>query len=193
MYYYNVLFGIRIIALNVDPGTMRSYFPSIHYKEMSIQMPLLVDEIIYRKGNFYALSLLCGEEMVIDFPGGSRVDAHFGDFTVSTDQPPIASAPSPFEIFLASIGTCAGIYVLGFCQSRHLPAEGIRIIERINHNHITGMVETIGLEIQVPPGFPEKYLESIIRSAELYAVKKHLEKPPRFEITTAVVSPSEMP
>ena len=63
-------------------------------------------------------------EMVIDFPGGSRVDAHFGDFTVATDQPPIASAPSPFEIFLASIGTCAGIYVMGFCQSRHLSTEG---------------------------------------------------------------------
>jgi putative redox protein len=129
-------------------------------------------------------------EMVIDFPGGSRVDAHFGDFIVTTDQPPIASAPSPFEIFLASIGTCAGIYILGFCQSRHLPAEGISIVEHINHNHITGMVETIGLEIQVPPGFPEKYLDSLIRSAELCAVKKHLEKPPRIEITTAVASPS---
>jgi ribosomal protein S12 methylthiotransferase accessory factor len=51
------------------------------------------------------------------------------------------------------------------------------------------MVETIGLEIRVPPGFPEKYLDSLIRSAELCAVKKHLEKPPRFEITTAVTSP----
>jgi putative redox protein len=154
-------------------------------------MSLLSDRIIYSKA-FYRLNFILVEkncmEMVIDFPGGSRVDAHFGDFTVATDQPPIASAPSPFEIFLASIGTCAGIYVLGFCQSRHLPTEGISIVERINHNHITGRVETIGLEIQVPPEFPEKYLDSLIRSAELCAVKKHLEKPPRFEITTAVVS-----
>jgi putative redox protein len=175
---------------------MYSYLSIIDYQEMYIHMPLLVDEIIYRKGIYSALSY-CVEknfmEMVIDFPGGSRVDAHFGDFTVATDQPPIASAPSPFEIFLASIGTCAGIYVLGFCQSRHLPAEGIRITERINHNQISGMVETIGLEIQVPPGFPEKYLDSLIRSAELCGVKKHLEKPPRFEITSAVVSPSVRP
>jgi putative redox protein len=128
-------------------------------------------------------------EMTIDFPGGSRVDAHFGNFTVATDQPPVASAPSPFEIFLASIGTCAGIYILGFCQQRHLPAEGIRIVERINHNSVTGLVETIGLEIQVPPDFPEKYRDSLIRSADLCAVKKHLEKPPRFEITTSCVIP----
>jgi putative redox protein len=156
-------------------------------------MSLLSDRIIYIKASYRLYFILVEKncmEMVIDFPGGSRVDAHFGDFTVATDQPPIASTPSPFEIFLASIGTCAGIYVLGFCQSRHLPTEGISIIERINHNQISGMVETIGLEIQVPPEFPEKYLDSLIRSAELCAVKKHLEKPPRFEITTAVVSPS---
>lgn len=126
-------------------------------------------------------------EMIIDFPGGDRVDAHFGSFTVMTDQPPTAGAPSPFETFLASIGTCAGIYVLGFCKQRNLPTEGIRIIERINHSPMTGMVETLGLEIQVPREFPEKYYDSLIRSAQLCAVKKHIEKPPRFEITTKVV------
>jgi ribosomal protein S12 methylthiotransferase accessory factor len=127
-------------------------------------------------------------EMIIDFPGGSRVDAHFGSFTVATDQPPVASAPSPFEIFLSSIGTCAGIYVLGFCRQRNLPTEGIRIVERINHSPVSGMVETIGLEIEVPAGFPEKYRDALIRAAELCAVKKHLEKPPRFDITTKVAA-----
>ncbi len=60
-------------------------------------------------------------EMIIDFPGGAKVDAHFGNFTVKTDQPMSGggdgSAPSPFDIFLSSIGTCAGIYVLGFAGS----------------------------------------------------------------------------
>jgi putative redox protein len=128
-------------------------------------------------------------EMLIDFPGGSRVDAHFNGLTVATDQPPAASAPSPFEVFLASIGTCAGIYVLGFCNQRGLPATDIHIVERVNHSRLTGMVETVELEIQVPPTFPEKYRDSLIRSAELCAVKKHLEKPPRFDITTKVAMP----
>jgi putative redox protein len=125
-------------------------------------------------------------EMVIDFPGGSRVDAHFGSFTVPTDQPPAASAPTPFAVFLSSIGTCAGIYVLGFCRQRGLSTDGIRIIQRIQSNPLNGMVEKIDLEIQVPPEFPQKYHESLIRSAELCAVKKHLEKPPKFEISTKV-------
>ncbi len=131
-------------------------------------------------------------EMIIDFAGDSRVDAHFGDFTVSTDQPPEPSAPSPFDYFLASIGTCAGIYVVGFCRKRNIPTENIRIVERINHNESTGMVENIDLEIQVPPGFPEKYRESLIHAAALCAVKKHLEKPPRFNITTASIYPPSL-
>jgi ribosomal protein S12 methylthiotransferase accessory factor len=127
-------------------------------------------------------------EILVDFPGGSRVDAHFGKFTVLTDQPPSASAPTPFDLFLASIGTCAGIYVLGFCQQRGLPTEGIQILQRIHPNPTTKMIEQIDLEILVPPSFPEKYRDSLIRSAELCKVKRHLEYPPTFHVTTQVTS-----
>ncbi len=129
-------------------------------------------------------------ELVIDFPGGAKVDAHFGPYTVKTDQPPAGggegSAPAPFGLFLASIGTCAGIYVQGFCRQRGLSTEGLRIVQRVHSDPGTGMVSKIDLEIQAPPTFPEKYLPSLIRSAELCAVKKHLEHPPAFEVTTVV-------
>lgn len=129
-------------------------------------------------------------EMVIDFPGGARVDAHFGPYTVPTDQPPMGggagSAPTPFAVFLSSIGTCAGIYVLGFCTQRNLPTDGIRIIQRIESNRATGLVETIDLEIQVPPSFPEKYYQALVRSAEQCKVKQTLENPPKFNVYTQV-------
>ena len=125
-------------------------------------------------------------EILIDFPGNSRVDAHFGDFNIPTDQPPTASAPTPFAVFLSSIGTCAGIYVLGFCKQRNLPTNGLRIVQRMHSDPLSGMVDKIDLEIQVPPTFPEKYRDSLIRSAELCAVKKHLENPPKFGISTKV-------
>jgi putative redox protein len=130
-------------------------------------------------------------ELTIDFPGGARVDAHFGPYTVQTDQPPMGggegSAPTPFAVFLSSIGTCAGIYVLGFCKQRGISTEGVRIVQRVHSNPMNGMVGQIDLEIQVPPDFPEKYRPSLIKSAELCAVKKHLENPPKFEITTKAV------
>jgi putative redox protein len=130
-------------------------------------------------------------EMMIDFPGGAKVDAHFGGFTVHTDQPPMGggegSAPTPFAVFLASLGTCAGIYVLGFCKQRGLPTEGIRIIQRMYNDQFSGQVGKIELEIQVPSSFPEKYRPSLVRSAELCAVKKHFENPPQFNIFTKAV------
>ena len=129
-------------------------------------------------------------EMIVTFPGGARVDAQFGPHLIRTDQPPQAggedSAPAPFSLFLASIGTCAGIYVLGFCRQRGLPTDGIQVVQRMGADPRTGMVDKVELDIEVPPAFPEKYHEALVRAASQCAVKKHLENPPRFEVRTVV-------
>lgn len=129
-------------------------------------------------------------EMVIDFPGGARVDASFGPYTVMTDQPPQGggegSAPTPFALFLASLGTCAGIYVLGFCRQRGLSTEGIRLVQRMGHDPVTGKMNRVDMDIQVPAEFPEKYHEALVRAASQCAVKKQLENPPVIEVKTSV-------
>ncbi len=125
-------------------------------------------------------------QMSIDFPGGSRVNAHFGAFTICTDQPVAAggdgSAPTPFELFLASLGTCAGIYVLGFCRERNIPTEGIRLVQHVKTNPVTRLADSVSLHIQLPPDFPEKYETAVIRAAEQCKVKKHLEHPPAIAV-----------
>ena len=130
-------------------------------------------------------------DMIIDFPGGARVDAHFRGHTLPTDQLAQGggadSALMPFEVFLASIGTCAGIYILGFCKQRNIPTEGIRVIQRTAYNPVTSMADKVELEIQVPPAFPKQYHDALIRAADLCKVKKTLENPPKFEIATVVV------
>ena len=123
-------------------------------------------------------------EMEITFPGGARVDAHMGKLVVETNQD--GSAPAPFGLFLASIGTCAGIYVLSFCRKRDIPTEGVKLVQRVHADPVTHMVEEIALDIVVPPDFPEKYHEALVRSADRCAVKKHLENPPAFQVRTRV-------
>jgi len=123
-------------------------------------------------------------EMEIVFPGGAKVDAIMGNLVVETNQD--GTAPAPFGLFLASIGTCAGIYVLSFCQHRGLPTDGIKIVQRMHSNPTTRMIEQVDLDIVVPPDFPEKYHEALIRAADQCAVKKHLEKPPTFNVRTTV-------
>ena len=130
-------------------------------------------------------------EMVVDFPGGARVDAHFGPHIIMTDQPPMGggqgSAPTPFATFLASLATCAGIYVLGFCKQRGLNTDGIRLVQRLQSDPFSGLIGKVEIEIQVPSDFPDKYYNALVRSAEQCAVKKHMEQPPEFKVHTTVV------
>jgi len=125
-------------------------------------------------------------EMEIVFPGGARVDAIMGNTVVQTNQD--GTAPAPFGLFLASIGTCAGIYVLSFLQHRGLPTEGVKVLQRMGMNPVTRMVDRVELDIVVPPSIPEKYHAALIRAADQCAVKKHLEQPPVFNVQTKVAA-----
>lgn len=129
-------------------------------------------------------------EMKIVFPGNKKVDAIYNGFRISTDQPAMSggdgSAPAPFDLFLASLGTCAGIYVLGFCQQRGLPTEGIELTQRMQFDPVKRMIGKVEIDINVPEDFPEQYHDALVKTASLCAVKKHMQDPPEFSITTKV-------
>jgi ribosomal protein S12 methylthiotransferase accessory factor len=129
-------------------------------------------------------------EMVVTLPGGKRVDTQVGAHLIRTDQPASNggedSAPSPFNLFLAAIGTCAGIYVAGFCQKRGLPTDGIRLVQRNRFDRETGTLVKVEIDVEVPPGFPDKYLDALARVADQCAVKKAIQAQPVFEVKAAV-------
>ena len=123
----------------------------------------------------------------VGFPGNRKVSAKVRQFEVVTDQPVHGggndTAPSPFELFLASLGTCAGIYVKGFCLQRGISTDGMRIIQEAEPGPQPGLLGKIKLRIEIPPDFPEQYKNAVIQSASLCTVKKNIENPPDFEIT----------
>ncbi len=129
-------------------------------------------------------------EMIVTLPGGKRVDTQIGRHAIRTDQPVEGggedSAPPPFHLFLAAIGTCAGIYVAGFCEKRGLPTEGIRIAQRNHFEAETGVLVRVDLDVIVPPGFPEKYLDALVRVADQCKVKKAIQAQPVFEVKAVV-------
>jgi putative redox protein len=124
--------------------------------------------------------------MKVSFPGGKRVDADYHGFTIQTDQPPKAggegSAPQPFDLFLASIATCAGIYVKGYCDARHIATDGLELRMEVERDEKGHRVARLTLEIVLPEGFPEKHRDAVVRAAELCSVKKHIFDPPAFEV-----------
>jgi len=126
--------------------------------------------------------------MDITFPGGTRVNAQYGGFDVATDQPEKNggenSAPSPFDLFLVSLGTCAGFFALRFCQQRELTTDGMRLSLTTERNPETKRLDRIEITLNLPDGFPEKYREAIIRATDQCAVKKVLVDPPAIELVT---------
>jgi ribosomal protein S12 methylthiotransferase accessory factor len=129
--------------------------------------------------------------MEITFDGGKVVTAHSHGHIIKTDQPVhsggLNSAPSPYELFLASIGTCAGIYVKSFCDNRNIPTDNIKIIQSAEFDEKSGLPVNIKLDIKLPSDFPEKYKEAVISVAELCKVKKTMASPPVFEVIASTV------
>ena len=129
-------------------------------------------------------------EMKISFPGGLRVDAEYKGFVIKTDQPVYSggdgSAPSPFDLFLASIAACAGYYVLAFCNKREIPTEKAAVVMKTRRNSETKRIEKISIEIQLPPEFPEKYKKAVIKAVDSCSVKAHILNPPVFEVEAKI-------
>lgn len=125
-------------------------------------------------------------EIRVQNPTGMRLEAQLGEFTVATDQPEAdggaKSAPSPFDLFLASLATCAGYYVLAFCKQRRLPTDGISVTMCNDWNDTRHLAEKISLDINLPVDFPAKYHKAVVRAAGMCTVKRHLENPPVFDL-----------
>ncbi len=130
------------------------------------------------------------KDIEITFDGGKLITAHINGRSITTDQSPArggeGSAPEPFELFLASIGTCAGIYVKSFCDRRGIPTDNIRIIQSMEFDNEKKVPSRFRLDIQLPAGFPEKYRSAVISAADLCLVKKSISDSPLFEITTSL-------
>lgn len=127
--------------------------------------------------------------MEVTFDGGKVITAHINGHSISTDQPVTAggknSAPTPFELFLASIGTCAGIFVKFFCDNRGISTENIKITQTADYDSQTGLPLNINIDIHLPSNFPEKYKDAVINAADMCKVKKTIALQPKFHVQIA--------
>ncbi len=131
--------------------------------------------------------------MRVYFPGGKKVYADYRGFTIKTDQPQKfggeGTDPSPFDLFLASLATCAGYYVLSFCLERNIDTAGLEIRQSLLIDENTKTIDTVQMLVEVPASFPAKYHNALVRAAQQCSVKKHLDQPPLIEITVSSREP----
>jgi ribosomal protein S12 methylthiotransferase accessory factor len=128
--------------------------------------------------------------MEITFEGNKKIAANYKGFKIITDQPEKAggenSAPAPFDLFLASLGTCAGYYVKMFCDQRGISTEGIHLTQETKLDPETRMVSNLNITIHLPDSFPQKYKDAVINAANLCTVKRHLHNPPEMLVEAVI-------
>ncbi|MFO7869907.1 MAG: OsmC family protein [Kiritimatiellia bacterium] len=122
----------------------------------------------------------------VTFPGGKKIDAKIGRHVIKTDQSVKnggeESAPPPFDLFWASIATCAGINVWLFCEARKLSTDGMALTMNCSFNPEEKRYDKAKIDLKLPEGFPEKYRKAVVRAMNLCPVKKHIMNPPEFEV-----------
>ena len=126
----------------------------------------------------------------VTFPGGVKVEVHYHGLSVVTDQPPPlgeGTALSPYDLFFASLASCAGFYALRFCQERNISTEGLAVRLGKERDPETKRLVRASLEVTLPDGFPEKYRQAILRAVDQCSVKKALAHPPEIETVLAGV------
>jgi len=127
-------------------------------------------------------------EIKIEFPensvNGHKVNALAGDHVIHTDQPKSYgaedSAPAPFVLFLGSIATCSGWFLLRFLEARNISLEGVSLKMTTRMDKETRLVPEVKFELTLPESFPAKYHKAVIAAIHQCAVTRHLMNPPRF-------------
>ena len=126
-------------------------------------------------------------EIMCTLPGRLSTVSEYNGFTVKTDQPVSSngdgSAPSPFDLFLVSIASCSATYASYFCETRNLPIDDIKIIQKMERDPVSRMIVRITVEVELPADFPDKYVKPMLKSIDLCAVKKLLVDPPEVIVT----------
>jgi putative redox protein len=130
-------------------------------------------------------------EIPITITDERRVDTELRGHHIATDQPwekgGRDSAPTPFDLFLASIGTCAGTTIQAFCAHRDIPASEIKLTQRVELDD-NGDVREIELKVHLPPSFPKKYVDVLQRVIEQCPVERSIRAMPAFIVTQATQS-----
>jgi len=112
---------------------------------------------------------------------GAKLETDIGGkFDITCDQPaPFGedSAPSPYDVFLASVTACTGYFAQRYCRKWQLPHDGITVELEPSFNTAHALTE-VKLRVRIPASFPQEHIAGLLRNAGACPVKKALESSP---------------
>ena len=127
-------------------------------------------------------------EIKVNFLDNLRLEAKFDDYTVIADQPirykGDASAPGPFDYFLASSALCAAYFVKVYCVGKGISTDDIRLSQNNIVDPEDRYNQIFKIQVELPDNISDKHRAGILRSIERCTVKKVVQAGPEFKIET---------
>jgi len=122
----------------------------------------------------------------VSFGEGSSIQTSIGGFTVTADIPAKlggdGKAPSPFDLFLASLGACAAVFARRFCDQHGVDGKSVGIQVACEWHEKEYRVTRMTFRLTLPEGFPEKLKAPLIRAVEGCPVKTQVLAAPEFAV-----------
>lgn len=128
-------------------------------------------------------------EVVINHLGDVQFEVTARGHKLYCDQPPEVGGydegMTPPELFLASLGTCAGYYAAEYARTRNLPSEGLRIRVTAEKSKAPTRLDDIRILVEYPGTLDPRHREGLMKAVHACLIHKTLLTPPK--ITTEIV------
>jgi ribosomal protein S12 methylthiotransferase accessory factor len=126
-------------------------------------------------------------EVLIQFsPDSKNIEICLDPFTVIADGGD-HTEPSPGVLFLSGVLACTASTARGYCFRNNLPLPtGIKASIHVDPEK--NLIDTIEMNLLVPPEFPQDHLQALEKAAGKCTVKKWWMNPPEFILRTSVTA-----
>ncbi len=109
-------------------------------------------------------------KMEVNLEQGFLFKAQCSGHEVAADQPEkeggTNKAMTPSELFVASLGTCIGVYAVRFCKRHNLPTEGMKVFLDWTVVKDPWRIGSIKAELHYPHDIPDPEKKGLLRMAE---------------------------
>ena len=118
--------------------------------------------------------------MTVTHQGGDRFEITVRGHTVTVDQPDAMggedTAPTPTELFVASLASCVAFYARRYLSRHDLPVEGLRVEASYEMGTKPSRVSSFDVKVHLPEGVPEdrhKPLFAMVNACTVHSTLHH--------------------
>jgi uncharacterized OsmC-like protein len=120
---------------------------------------------------------------------GDRFAIEARDHLLTVDQPLAAggddTAPTPTELFVASLASCVAFYARRYLARHDLPTTGLRVLAAYDLAQRPARVGSVSLDITLPDGVPGDQRDRLLAVASHCTVHNSLITPPQVTVALA--------